>query len=259
MHRPTGLEFSISRKDRQALIPGIGNVNLPILPKRDANGFVERTIAAFIEFKQEFPIRIEHKHALVAGIGDINPSIGSNCNPARPPEAICPIAGLSGMAPLEQEFARLVEFLDAVIPGISHKHVAGGTDGNAPRLLELPGGVAFAAPLTQKAPVGRQDLHAMVLAVGHIDVAISIEGDALRRQELAGAVAETAKYVAASKQEVALGSESQAALMEVSAGMQAITSPQAVEMVAASFTEVKKTSDSANLNMMMDAMLALKR
>ena len=77
--------------------------------------------------------------------------------------------------------------------------------------------------------------------------------------ELAGAVAETAKYVAASKQEVALGSESQAALMEVSAGMQAITSPQAVEMVAASFTEVKKTSDSANLNMMMDAMLALKR
>jgi len=100
------------------------------------------------------------------------------------PVALVAIPG--GDHPARQVLAHRIEDLDAPVPCIGHEDAPVRVDGQADRLVELPGGRAAAADVAQPLPLGGVDPDALVAGVGHVDQPVIADGDGARPPEVLG-------------------------------------------------------------------------
>ena len=169
--------------------------------------------------------RLEHLHAAVETVGDVDPAVAIDGDALRksklalldafaaePPnqravrlEYRHPVVGLFGdVQPLRLvdghahgvanrrrrhgEFPKLsgrAEDLDPIAKRIGHIHQARRADGDSIGRAELSRLLTAAAPHGDERAVRPKLLHAVVEAVGNVDEAVGVDRDAARRVELA--------------------------------------------------------------------------
>ncbi len=181
MDRPFGQEVEIPIELLHPLIPGVGYVDVAFLVYGDAHRLVHLAVQrpCPAPLAQEPALGVELLNPLVACVRHVDVALGVYGHVPRSPEdAGGPQGALRDAvgAPLEQEAALGVEFLDAVIPGVGHVDGAVVGHGDAPRLLKLAGAIPLAAPLGKEMAVGIEFLDAVVAAVHYVDVALFIHG-----------------------------------------------------------------------------------
>src|ERR1039458_474811 len=105
-------------------------------------------------------------------------------------------AGAAELSPLIEEFAVLVEDLDAVVGAVADEEAAGGIESQAVGSIELAGGRALLAPGLDERTVFGKLHHAGVgvaaVSVGDEDIAVGSEGHGGRLVERIGAIARDA-------------------------------------------------------------------
>ena len=135
--QPTWVRF----KDLHAVVPGIGDVDLPARTDLNSDRFVQ--VAGFkphtAKLGQVSAIRIEHDHALFASVGHKHAPGLVNGNPTRTPEAVRQAIDFEH-APHPQELPIRCEDLDAVIPGVGDVDITIRPNRDTPGFVHQPSG-----------------------------------------------------------------------------------------------------------------------
>ncbi len=142
-------------------------------------------IRVVTDIVQELALRVVNTDAFVSGIRDINVIFSIDCNVTWSPEAVVRArivaCHLGKRAPFAQEFTRLVEDFDTVIPRIRHVHRSIFGDGNAPRFAQRPIRAALVSgtgrtKLADGSAIRAKNLNARIQTVRDIQIAVRANG-----------------------------------------------------------------------------------
>src|SRR5690606_35584782 len=138
-HRERALVLAVRGQDSHARVAVVGDVDPAFAVDRHSNGLVEfvGSAAALAPGGEFRPLQVELSHLVIAGVRQVDLTVGAGADSARAVERTTPFA---------QVFPFGGEDLDALVPGVGHVDVAVGADGNAARLIEFAGQLAALAP-----------------------------------------------------------------------------------------------------------------